>query len=229
MLDALRELQAGIAGFEDAEDGTDAFRAAERLLVEVGDGQPCWVLPELRYLDQAQKWVSRAVTELRSHQTGNAVIHAREAVASLNKLRALQDGLRTIGNTMTPQRIQRKRTKGWRMPEGAVYVGRPTKWGNPVRIVPVHRAGPFDLERDGVGFVGQHTGLHSARWSAARRFRDLVNLGLLAPSIADIRSTLRGHDLCCWCPLDQPCHADVLLELANVSATPVLNPLPVHT
>lgn len=26
---------------------------------------------------------------------------------------------------------------------------------------------------------------------------------------------LRGHDLCCWCPLDQPCHADVLLELAN--------------
>ncbi|MGV7636606.1 DUF4326 domain-containing protein, partial [Mycobacterium kansasii] len=30
-----------------------------------------------------------------------------------------------------PKRIQRKRTKGWRMPEGAVYVGRPTKWGNP--------------------------------------------------------------------------------------------------
>ncbi len=30
-----------------------------------------------------------------------------------------------------------------------------------------------------------------------------------------IRSELRGRDLCCWCPLDQPCHADVLLELAN--------------
>lgn len=30
-----------------------------------------------------------------------------------------------------PQRIQRKRTKGWRMPEGAVYVGRPSRWGNP--------------------------------------------------------------------------------------------------
>ena len=26
---------------------------------------------------------------------------------------------------------------------------------------------------------------------------------------------LRGHDLACWCPLDGPCHADVLLELAN--------------
>lgn len=30
-----------------------------------------------------------------------------------------------------PTRIQRKRTKGWKMPEGAIYVGRPTQWGNP--------------------------------------------------------------------------------------------------
>jgi hypothetical protein len=36
------------------------------------------------------------------------------------------------------------------------------------------------------------------------------------PEIADrARAELRGHDLACWCPLDQPCHADVLLELAN--------------
>lgn len=33
-----------------------------------------------------------------------------------------------------PKRIQRKRTKGWRMPEGAIYVGRPTKWGNPAKV-----------------------------------------------------------------------------------------------
>jgi hypothetical protein len=33
-----------------------------------------------------------------------------------------------------PQRIQRKRTKGWKMPPGAVYVGRPTKWGNENKI-----------------------------------------------------------------------------------------------
>lgn len=38
---------------------------------------------------------------------------------------------------MTPKRIQRKRSKGWRMPEGAVYVGRPTKWGNPFCVVDV--------------------------------------------------------------------------------------------
>lgn len=57
-----------------------------------------------------------------------------------------------------PERIQRKRTKGWRMPEGAIYVGRPTKWGNPIQIIHVRRSGPFDLERDGVGFIGQSMG-----------------------------------------------------------------------
>lgn len=114
-----------------------------------------------------------------------------------------------------PERIQRKRTAGWRMPEGAIYVGRPTKWGNPIRIVPVCRRGPFDLERDGVGFIGQHTGLESARASAARRYLDLVFLGLAPVSVDDIRAELRGHDLACWCPLSAPCHADVLLELAD--------------
>ena len=113
------------------------------------------------------------------------------------------------------ERIQRKRTKGWRMPEGAIYVGRPTKWGNPIRIIPVRRNGPFDLERDGVGFIGQHTGLDSARSSAARRYRDLVSLGLTQVSIDDIRDELRGHDLACWCPLEFACHATVLLEIAN--------------
>lgn len=105
------------------------------------------------------------------------------------------------------------------MPEGAIYVGRPTKWGNPIRIVPVRRNGPFDLERDGVGFIGQHTGLEGARASAARRYRDLVARGLVPVSVDDIRAELRGHDLVCWCPLDQPCHADILLELANREAT----------
>ena len=39
-----------------------------------------------------------------------------------------------------PERIQRKRTKGWRMPEGAIYVGRPTKWGNPYWPSPLTRS-----------------------------------------------------------------------------------------
>ncbi|MFJ2298121.1 DUF4326 domain-containing protein [Oerskovia paurometabola] len=118
-----------------------------------------------------------------------------------------------------PKRIQQRRTKGWRKPEGAVAVGRGTKWGNPVRIVPVHRGGPFDLKRDGVGFIGQTAGIESARASAARRFRNLVDLGL-APSVDEIRAELAGKDLMCWCPLGSPCHADVLLELANPTPPP---------
>ncbi|MFE9232029.1 DUF4326 domain-containing protein [Cellulosimicrobium funkei] len=113
-----------------------------------------------------------------------------------------------------PQRIQQRRTKGWRKPEGAVAVGRGTKWGNPVRIISERPGGPFNLERDGVGFIASHADIASARTSAARRLRDLVHLGL-APSIDEIRAELAGKDLMCWCPLDQPCHADVLLELAN--------------
>ena len=92
-----------------------------------------------------------------------------------------------------PKRIQRKRTKGWRMPENAVYVGRPTKWGNPYLISDGHtRQEAVDLYR---GY-----------WQS--------ELALCSDNYADLEF-LRGKDLACWCPLDQPCHADVLLELAN--------------
>ncbi|WP_439030248.1 DUF4326 domain-containing protein [Gordonia terrae] len=111
-----------------------------------------------------------------------------------------------------PQRIQRKRTKGWRMPAGAVYVGRPTKWGNPyvvhvhtLRCSPMHALCPLWVADD--------------REQAARLFRhDLlfpVTHHPQYPDLDTIRAELAGRDLVCWCPLDQPCHADVLLELAN--------------
>lgn len=96
-----------------------------------------------------------------------------------------------------PKRIQRKRTKGWRMPEGAVYVGRGTKWGNPW-IVDPNRA--------------THPATNQYRDTAAecvRLYSDLVY------GRDDLLEPLRGRNLACWCPLDQPCHADVLLELAN--------------
>jgi len=89
----------------------------------------------------------------------------------------------------TPKRIQRSRVKGWRMPPGAVYVGRPSRWGNPIPIEPT---GHFD-ERGRAEYVATIT----------------------VQQRAEIRRALRGRDLACWCPLDQPCHADVLLEIAN--------------
>jgi len=91
---------------------------------------------------------------------------------------------------VTPQRIQRKRTRGWRMPPATVYVGRPTRWGNPF-------TGP-----EAVTLFQQR--LHDERKLQPDRFE-----ALLAP--------LRGKHLACWCPLDQPCHAEVLLALANPS------------
>lgn len=94
-----------------------------------------------------------------------------------------------------PKRIQRRRTKGWRMPEGAVYVGRPTKWGNPYKV----GAEPYN------GDSGQT--LEEALY--AYRYLTISHLPV---------ESLRGKDLACWCALDQPCHADVLLEIAN--ATP---------
>jgi len=112
------------------------------------------------------------------------------------------------------QRIQRKRVKGWRMPEGAVYVGRPSLWGN--HFV-VRRSGhAFDVARAADGqFVGQSTGEEAARDMAVRHFTQWLHSfdGALLRQWA--RTELAGKDLACWCPLDQPCHADILLDLAN--------------
>ena len=89
------------------------------------------------------------------------------------------------------KRVQLSRKKGWRMPEKTVTVARPGKWGNPYRI--------------------GDPGIVDAA-AAVRAYRRDVASGLLP---AEDPSHLRGKNLACWCRLDQPCHADVLLELAN--------------
>lgn len=98
------------------------------------------------------------------------------------------------------------------MPAGAVYVGRPTRWGNP--------------------FVKHSDGYPMAAEGAVACFRKCVEEGawfcvpqpwpkgkIPAPqyivTVAMLGEELRGKDLACWCPLDEPCHADVLLEWAN--------------
>ena len=114
-----------------------------------------------------------------------------------------------------PQRIQRKRTRGWRMPEGAVYVGRPSVWGNPFLVVraPSRRGGPLDMW--GVQFGGQLLVRWDTRALAAEEAVDRFRRWLPPRWIGNAQYELRGRDLACWCPLDQPCHADVLLEVAN--------------
>ncbi|RIS73985.1 DUF4326 domain-containing protein [Mycobacteroides abscessus] len=116
-----------------------------------------------------------------------------------------------------PQRIQRRRTAGWRMPEGAVYVGRGSKWGNPFVVTPIG-SGPYCwtvVDNNAVDYREPPEGWLDKR-SAALKAVNLFLMdikGQLAPYPP--LSDLRGKDLACWCPLDSPCHADVLLELAN--------------
>lgn len=128
-----------------------------------------------------------------------------------------------------PRRIQRQRTKGWRLPEGAVYVGRPTKWGNPFR----RRGG--GAEAISTVALAMTLGLCEPELStAAAVLRFAYQLGEvpdnLLPAVLikvwgedpelpftaeDVRSELAGKDLVCWCPLGQPCHAETLLRVAN--------------
>jgi Domain of unknown function (DUF4326) len=110
-----------------------------------------------------------------------------------------------------PKRIQLRRTAGWRKPEGAIVVSRPSKWGNPYRI---RFANLVVDQRFGHEYSCAQG---EARGVAVRHFReDLVNWRL-SFDLDDVERELSGHDLACWCALDQPCHADVLLELANES------------
>ena len=126
---------------------------------------------------------------------------------------------------MSPQRIQLRRTKGWRKPEGTIVVSRPSRWGNEFTIYPDALTGRWwaedyvdDLER--MRRDTYATVVEARRVAAAAYFRVvLAGNGLWGiPTIAEVRGRLAGRDLACWCPLDQPCHADVLLELANGGA-----------
>lgn len=103
-----------------------------------------------------------------------------------------------MSTTLFPARVQHRRTRGWRMPDGVVYVGRPSRWANP--------------------FIVSE---HQTREQAVANFRRALLDGRLQNSVERVRRELAGRDLACWCPLDQPCHADVLLELANAQGTGV--------
>lgn len=92
------------------------------------------------------------------------------------------------------------------MPEGAVYVGRPGTWGNPFKIGDTYAEGDsFRRHYLPDGEVTTENILSAFRAYCA-------NVLKMQPRWLD---ALRGKDLACWCPIGSPCHADVLLELAN--------------
>ena len=162
-----------------------------------------------------------------------------------------------------PTRIQRRRTKGWRMPEGAVYVGRGSRWGNPFQyrtpagLVRYRPDAADEWEYEGrISADGMrhdyfhpdgHVTAYHVRYATVPEILELYRRALVSPdrgmvgaypsnnghlityrprpgthpcqietvTPSMVRTELAGRDLACWCPLDQPCHADVLLSVAN--------------
>lgn len=159
-----------------------------------------------------------------------------------------------------PERIQRQRVKGWRMPEGAIYVGRGTIWGNPFAYRTKHALARMPAVEDPTagweyeGRISAHGMRHDyhhpdgrvtichVRYMTRAEVVETYRLALLGQdtpamigaagrpgrmlgywikgkrcyvTVDDVRRELAGRDLACWCKLDQPCHADVLLAVAN--------------
>ena len=125
-----------------------------------------------------------------------------------------------------PQRIQRQRTKDWRMPENTVYVGRPSEFGNPFAI------GTWFGYVDGMLQTADYQ--KDETWRQCTSFQHAVDLYsqmmlpyrhrpphnsldefFLSNCNYEHILSLKGKNLACWCPLNRPCHADILLEIAN--------------
>ena len=124
-----------------------------------------------------------------------------------------------------PVRVQLSRKKGWRMPPNTISVARPTMFGNPY----------WDVRRYGLdlclqAFRNTATGYwtpgivpeghpHRDSWldwiyKDHCAWLERIHKFYRHPTEA-ARTALRGKNLACWCALDKPCHADVLLEIAN--------------
>lgn len=114
-----------------------------------------------------------------------------------------------------PKRIQMHRRKGgWRKDHpDAVIVARPSKWGNPFAVSDAVDAGMrFTSDESARAFVVECF----EHWLRGDRENWMgPESDAAAKAIKDRLHELRGKDLACWCPVDQPCHGDVLLKLAN--------------
>ncbi|MGL4966123.1 MAG: DUF4326 domain-containing protein [Inquilinus sp.] len=144
-----------------------------------------------------------------------------------------------------PKRIRLSRAKGWRKPATCKVVSRPSCHGNPWPVARVRRALVEAMDWSSIGGNALWDAVHApflsgAPWTrglsidldldriaqavSVHLFRCLADEFRAADPVAFERwiAPLRGHDLGCWCQLDRPCHADVLLELANgVSPEPL--------
>ena len=139
-----------------------------------------------------------------------------------------------------PDRVQRKRTAGWTAPldehgRRPIYVGRGSRFGNPFAVGALYANRTAFHDAPVVARDGRGEGVHQhAAWSGwpawtetiapVRDRAHAVELFRAHITYFDdnwdpelIRRDLTGRNLMCWCPGGEPCHADVLLELANAA------------
>jgi len=107
-------------------------------------------------------------------------------------------------------RVQRKRTKGFKLTENTKCVNRGTKWGNPFKVL--FEDGYWRVkDKDGNYWGILYTEKEGASEKAVERYSGWVD-GQIGLKKLDLNE-LKGKNLACFCSLSAPCHADYLLEL----------------
>jgi hypothetical protein len=105
-----------------------------------------------------------------------------------------------MNTTLLPIRVQLSRKKGWKMPPNTIKVARPTKWGNPFKIGDNHPLHGWPMSR-----------LETVELFADDIISSNPRVGFNVEEIEQ----LRGKNLACFCRIDEPCHAEILLWWAN--------------
>lgn len=120
---------------------------------------------------------------------------------------------------MRLKRIQRKRIKGFKLPPNTICVNRPLKFGNPFKIVFEKNKwsgySGWAVYEGEILRRGYYPWKKEAAEAAVEEFSEYIREWRYLNSPTDKLEELRGKNLACFCPLNQPCHADILLELAN--------------
>lgn|SRR3990167_709161 len=109
------------------------------------------------------------------------------------------------GINAIPTRIQRNRKHKQVSPNGLpiVYVGRPSKWGNPF-IIGIYSEYREDCLR-----------AYNSWLNGKSNIEYYQSIAGTPPTIEEIKLNLKGKNLSCWCRGGEYCHADTLLKIAN--------------
>lgn len=116
-----------------------------------------------------------------------------------------------------PIRVQRKRTKGYKMPDNTISVTRPGKWGNPFQIGDLIKIGNGKSQGEFSYLKCLYPKYNDGSFMELKTVKDVVasyKEYLTKYPSKDIKE-LKGKNLACWCKVGEPCHADILLEFAN--------------